>query len=455
MVSDSAMRTGYGVDGAPDPSDALPPEALPEGCHTVVVGVGDLNGILRGKRVTAQHWRSVRRRGIALDNTFFAMDVGSLLVPNAYSSADGGFPDLTIVPRGPLRPVPWEEGVWLCLGQAREKDGSPIPIDPRQPLLRAVARARDMGFEPRAAGELEFYLLDDKTLRPREDRPECYGLGRAAELEPVLGPIRRHLAEMGVPVEQSNPEFSAGQVEVNLRHAPALEAADHALLLRGMVKQIVRPHGLVASFMAKPFHDRSGNGFHVHHSLWRDGINAFADQGGLSETGRWFLGGIQAAMRESSIVGSTHPNAYRRRMNYSYAPITASWGIDNRTVALRVIEGEGPEDDPTVRMESREAAADCNPYLLMAVQLASGLRGIAERIEPTRPTEGDAYALENRRPLPATLREAMEAAQGSTFLAETLGEPLVGLLIDNAARELDVVEREVPPSELARYLEAM
>ena len=89
------------------------------------------------------------------------------------------------------------------------------------------------------------------------------------------------------------------------------------------------------------------------------------------------------------------------------------------------------------------------------VQLASGLRGIAERIEPTRPTEGDAYALENRRPLPATLREAMEAAQGSTFLAETLGEPLVGLLIDNAARELDVVEREVPPSELARYLEAM
>lgn len=454
-MAKDGIRTGYGVTGEPDPSDELPPETLPEGCHTVVLGVGDLNGILRGKRVTAAHWPSVRRRGIALDNTFFAMDVGSLLVPNAYASADTGFPDLTILPRGPLRPIPWEEGVWLCLGRAREKDGTDIPIDPRQPLLRAVAKARAMGFEPRMAAELEFYLLDEKTLRPRQDRPECYGLGRAAELEPVLGPIRLQLAEMGVPIEQSNPEFSAGQVEVNLRHAPALDAADHALLMRGMVKQMVREHGLIASFMAKPFHDRSGNGLHVHHSLWRDGVNTFARDGALSDTGRWFLGGLQAAMRESSIVGSTHPNAYRRRQLHSYAPTSASWGVDNRTVALRVIDGAGPEDDNMVRMEQRDAAADCNPYLLMAVQLAAGLRGIAEEIEPTRPTEGDAYAMENRRPLPVTLREAMEAAESSAFLHEALGDHLVGLLIDNAERELAVVEAEVPPAELRRYLEVM
>jgi glutamine synthetase len=436
-------------------TDEDAPEALPEDCHTVVLGVGDLNGILRGKRVTAAHWPSVRRRGISLDNTFFAMDVGSLLVPNAYASPETGYPDLDILPRGPLRPVPWEDGVRLCLGRAQEKDGGPIPIDPRQPLLRAVEAAREMGFEPRMAAELEFYLLDAETLQTRETRPECYGLARAAELEPVLGPLRRDLEAMGVPVEQSNPEFSAGQVEVNLRHAPALEAADHALLMRGMIKQRVRDFGLVASFMAKPFHDRSGNGFHVHHSLWRDGRNAFAEGGGLSEEGRWFLGGLQAAMRESSLVGSTHPNAYRRRALHSYAPVSASWGVDNRTVALRVIEGAGPGDDAPVRVESREAAADCNPYLLMAVQLAAGLRGIAERIEPTRPSGGDAYAREDRPALPRTLREAMEAARGSAFLAEALGEHIVGLLLDNAERELSVVEAEVPPAELARYLEAM
>ncbi|MDF2231144.1 glutamine synthetase family protein [Albimonas sp. CAU 1670] len=455
MADADGVRAGYGVTGGPEPTDEMPTEVLPEGCHTVVLGVGDLNGILRGKRVTAEHWRSVRRRGISLDNTFFAMDVGSLLVPNDYSAADSGYPDLNILPRGPLRPIPWEDGVWMCLGRAQEKDGSPIPLDPRKPLLEAVEKARSMGLEPRAAGELEFYLLDPATGRPREERPECYGLARAAELEPILGPVRRNLAAMGVPVEQSNPEFSAGQVEVNLRHAPTLEAADHTLLLRGMIKQMVRPMGLIASFMAKPFHDRSGNGFHVHHSLWRDGRNAFAKDGGLSDEGRWFLGGLQAAMRESSLVGSAHPNAYRRRKLYSYAPISASWGVDNRTVALRVIDGEDAQDDPIVRIESREAAADCNPYLLMAVQLAAGLKGIEQEIEPTRPTEGDAYAADNRRRLPTDIHEAIDAARASAFLEEALGPMLVDLLIRNAEREIEIVEREVTRAELDRYLEVM
>src|SRR6056297_299454 len=296
--------TGLGTD-----PDARPPEALPEGIHTVVVGIGDQNGILRGKRVTAAHWPSVRRRGIALDNTFFAMDVLSSLVPNGYSGPDSGFPDLAVIPRGPLRPHPGEPGVVLCLGAAQERGGGPIPIDPRQPLLRAVAACRQAGFEPRLAAELE----------------------------------------------------------INLRHAPALEAADHALLLRGMVKQAARRVGLEATFMAKPFAEESGNGFHLHHSLWRDGRNVFAEGGRLSDLGRAYLGGLQGAMREGSLVGSTHPNAYRRRRRYSYAPTEPNWGVDNRTVALRVIEGEGPDDDDPVRVEERTAAADCNPYLLAAV----------------------------------------------------------------------------------------
>jgi len=443
--------TGLGKD-----PDARPPEALPEGIHTVVVGIGDQNGILRGKRVTAAHWPSVRRRGIALDNTFFAMDVLSSLVPNGYSGPDSGFPDLAVIPRGPLRPHPGEPGVVLCLGAAQERGGGPIPIDPRQPLLRAVAACREAGFEPRLAAELEFYLVDPATGRPRETRPECYGLARAAELEPFLGPLRRDLEAMGVPVEQSNPEFSAGQVEINLRHAPALEAADHALLLRGMVKQAARRVGLEATFMAKPFAEESGNGFHLHHSLWRDGRNVFAEGGRLSDLGRAYLGGLQGAMREGSLVGSTHPNAYRRRRRYSYAPTEANWGVDNRTVALRVIEGEGPDDDDPVRVEERTAAADCNPYLLAAVGLFAGLRGIREGIEPTRPTDGDAYGQEGGRPrLPTSIHEAAALAKGSAFLRECLGERMLELLVANAEREAELVDAEVPPGELRRYLEAM
>ena len=442
-------------DLSADP-DASPPEALPDGVHTVVVGIGDQNGILRGKRVTAAHWPSVRRRGIALDDTFFAMDVASLLVPNGYSGPDSGYPDLAVLPRGPLRPSPGEPGVALVLGAAREKGGGPIPIDPRQPLLRAVAACREAGFEPRLAAELEFYLLDPATGRPRETGAECYGLARAAELEPFLGPLRRELEAMGVPVEQSNPEFSAGQVEVNLRHAPALDAADHALLMRGMVKQAARRAGMEASFMAKPFAEESGNGFHLHHSLWAEGRNLFAAEGRLSELGRWYLGGLQAVMRECSLIGSTHPNAYRRRARYSYAPTEANWGYDNRTVALRVIEGMDAEDDAPVRVEERQAAADANPYLLAAVGLFAGLRGIRERIEPTRETVGDAYAEAGaRRRLPVSVAEAVAEARGSAFLRECLGEAMLELVITNAEREAEIVAGEVPPSETRRYLFAM
>ncbi len=429
------------ADAAPD---APPAAALPDGAHTVIIGVGDLNGILRGKRVSAAHWPSVCKRGIALDNTFFSMDVTSRLMPNSYSGPDTGFPDLFIIPRGPLRPVPWEDGVWLSLGRAQDHHGGPIPIDPRQPLLRAIERAEAMGFEVRIGAELEFYLLDPETGRPEEDTMECYGLGRAADLETILGPIRLQLAEMGIPIEQSNPEFAPGQVEVNMRYGPALEAADNALLFRGMVKQLARRHGMLASFMAKPFIDHSGSGFHLHHSLWRGGRNAFAEDGRLNALGRSYLAGLQRHMPDISLAGSTTPNAYRRRKPYSYCPTNSSWAVDNRSVCLRVIEG----DESAVRIETRGGAADANPYVMMACEIAAGLQGIEEGLEPDAPSEGDAYAEDRHAPLPHDLPTAM-------LLRETLGDTLRELLLTQAERELEHLDQQVTPVETERYLKAM
>ncbi len=433
------------------PLDTPPNPALPDGAHTVIVGVGDLNGILRGKRVSAAHWPSVCKRGIALDNTFFSMDVTSRLMPNSYSGRESGFPDLFIVPRGPLRPVPWEEGVWLTLGRAQHHDGSPIPIDPRQPLLNVLEKARGMGFEVQIGAELEFYLLDPETGLPHDDTMECYGLGRAAELEHVLGPIRLQLAEMGLPIEQSNPEFAPGQVEVNLRYGPALDAADHALLFRGMVKQLARRHGLLASFMAKPFIQHSGSGFHLHHSLWKDGRNAFSDGGSLNATGRAYLAGMQRHMAEISLCGSTTPNAYRRRQPYSYCPTNNSWAVDNRTVGLRVIEG----DDAAVRIEKRDGAADANPYLLMAAEIASGLAGIEEGLEPDAPSEGDAYSEDWHAPLPTDIPTALRLARKSGMLKDLLGDMLHEILLTQGERELAQLENQITPVETERYLKAM
>ncbi|MFT7026357.1 MAG: glutamine synthetase [Paracoccaceae bacterium] len=424
---------------------------LPAGVRTVILGVCDLNGILRGKRVAAAHWPHVQAHGVALENLVFALDIGSHRIPNAWTGHHTGSPDVHLRPVGPLRPVPWEDGVMFALGEAREASGAPSPLDPRPALLRVLAKAHAMGLEISLGAELEFYLYDPATLRPVESRHDCYGLDRAADMEHVLAPIRDGLTAMGIPIEQSNPEFAPGQVEVNIRHAPAREAVEHALILRGMVKQIARRHGLRATFMPKPYADRSGSGFHMHHSARIAGRPAFADGGRISALGRAYLAGMQRRLPETALVGAPLPNSYRRRTPYSYAPTVAAWGYDNRSVALRVIEG----DDSAVRIEAREAGADANPWLLAAVQIAAGLEGVAEGLSPDAPVEGDGYAATGRAPIPCTMRDALEAARGSAFLHAVLGPHLVGLLITQAEQEQARVDAEITATETGRYLETM
>ena len=145
----------------------------------------------------------------------------------------------------------------------------------------------------------------------------------------MLGPIRREINECGIPIEQSNPEYAAGQVEVNIRYDEALLAADRVVMFRSLVKQLAQAGGYRATFMAKPFFEESGNGFHAHYSLWKDGKNAFADGGKLNDTGKLFVGGLQKRMAEIAICASPTPNGFRRRQPYSFCPTNASWGIDD------------------------------------------------------------------------------------------------------------------------------
>ena len=209
--------------------------------------------------------------------------------------------------------LPWEPGVAVCFGRAEGMDHKPVPIDPRNILERQVERAQAMGYDVQVGTELEFYLLDPETKQPRDEGIQVYGLDRAAQLEHVIGPIRQQINEVGIPIEQSNPEYAAGQVEVNIRYDEALLAADRVVMFRSLVKQLAGAHGYQATFMAKPFFEHSGNGFHTHYSLWKDGKNAFSDDGKLNDLGRNYVGGLQKRMAEMSICGATTPNAYRRR----------------------------------------------------------------------------------------------------------------------------------------------
>ena len=286
---------------------------LPEGTHTVVLGAGDANGIMRGKRIPASHWPTVCESGAALSIATLAIDMTCDVWDTPYVNFDNGYPDMHLFPAREAYAVPWEEGVAFCFGRFESVDHQPIPIDPRNALIKVLKRAEDMGYEVNIGAELEFYLLDPETLKPRDSGIQVYGLARAAALEHVLGPIRRYLNDVGIPIEQSNPEYAAGQVEVNIRYSEALLAADRAVAFRSLVKELAVSQNYLATFMAKPFIEESGSGVHVHHSLWKDGKNAFSDGGKLSALGMNYLGGMQKRMAEMSLVASGTPNAYRRR----------------------------------------------------------------------------------------------------------------------------------------------
>lgn len=421
---------------------------LPEGTHTVILGVGDLNGLMRGKRIPADQWPRICGSGNALAMSLFTMDMTCDVWETPVVGFANGFPDCHIFPMHPPVAVPWEPGVAMCFARAEGMDHGPLTVDPRQALLRQVERANAMGIDLQVGTELEFYLLDPGTGRPRDKGNDCYGLARAAELEPVLGPMRRELAEMGIPIEQSNPEYAAGQVEVNIRYDSAMIAADRVVMFRSLVKQLAARHGLNATFMAKPFIDESGNGFHLHYSLWSEGKNIFADAGKLNDRGRHFLGGMQQRMAEASICGAATVNAYRRRQPLSFCPVNASWGLDNRTVALRVIEGS----DSAVRIEKRDAGADCNPYLLMAADIAAGLDGIEGKTEPTAITTGNAYEDDNAPPIPLDLADAISLARNSGWLRDVLGADQHEIWLQQAERELAFFNQQVTPFETARYL---
>ena len=423
-------------------------ENLPDGIHTVAMGIGDLNGIMRGKRIPASNWPTICKNGNAMSLATHVMDMTSDLWDSPYANNDNGFPDMHVFPL--TRPVetPWEPGVAICMGYSLGMDHKPVPIDPRGAMLAQVERAKSMGLTILIGAELEFYLLDPETGQPRDRGIQVYNLARAAELEHVIGPIRNGLNAVGIPIEQSNPEYAPGQVEVNMRYGKALTVADNVILFREIVHEIALKHGYLATFMSKPFIDQSGSGFHTHHSVWKDYKNIFADNGKLSRKGLAYLAGLQKRMSEATLFVASTPNSYRRRQPLSFCPINCSWGIDNRTVALRVIEGS----ESAVRVEKRDASADCNPYYLFATEIAAGLDGLEQNLEPTPMTEGNAYESEDAEMLPLDIRDAIDLAKNSEWLRKVIGDDRLTVFIQQAEREVEFVAAQVTDVELDRYL---
>jgi glutamine synthetase len=424
------------------------------GIDTVETGLVDLTGALRGKRMPVQAFRDGGLAGdVGFCSVVFAWDYAADVLPDDTYTWSGGYPDIFVRPDlTSLRPLAWRPGAALVLCDAVDETGAPVEVSPRWILRRAHEQVRAAGYDTKVGLEIEFYLVDARTRRPSGTRNPVYSLHDGSEHEPVLAEIRAALLAGGVEVEACGPEYGAGQVEITLRYDEPVRAADTLTFFRYAVKQIAARNGLLATFMARPFADISGSGLHVHQSLWRHGTNAFWDteRGGLSAIADHYLAGLLRYAPDCMAVAVPTPNGYRRMVPHSFAPTTVSWGTDNRCTAVRALR----RGAAGTRLELRTAAADANPYLVVATALMAGLAGIQDAMTLPPEVKDDAYR-SACPPLPSDLPRALDLLASSAFARSVLGTKTCELLTEVGEREIELYRNQVSDWERTRYLEAV
>jgi glutamine synthetase len=427
--------------------------------------IPDVNAVLRGKWLPRSGFGKVFRDGLSLPCSALALDVWGQDVSASGLVFETGDADGICLPvADSLKLVPWlERPTAQVLLTMRERDGSPFFGDPRQVLFRVLERFRALRLTPVVALELEFYLIDrrrDAAGRPqpppspatgrRLAQNQLYSIDELEDFNALLGDIAHACAIQDIPVEASVTENAPGQLEINLHHvADAVAAADHAVLMKRAIKGVARRHRLEATFMAKPYGGESGSGMHAHISLLdQQGSNVFdawRPDGGRRL--RQAVAGMLETLNDAMGIFAPHANSYRRFQSRSHAPLTPSWGFDNRTAALRIPADQGP----AARIEHRVAGADANPYLVLAALLGGVHRGIIEQLEPPAPITGDAYQA-GIPGLPESWIVALRLFAKSAFIDAYLGDRYRRLFAACKRQELEVLAGQITDREYEAYL---
>ena len=394
------------------------------------VYVSDLNGIARGKLVPIEMLEKLAAGTMKMPVSTLGLDVFGADVAEAGIALATGDPDGNLVPvEATLKPMVWAKRptAQLQCMITEPGNGAVSGYDPRGVLMRVAERAEAMGYRPVVALELEFYLIDAKTPAPplnplaggRLDRSQLYDMEVMRAFEPVMADVTRAAQALGAPAETAICEFGAGQFEINLAHVDdPLAAADHMIALKRAIRGVARAHGMDASFMPKPFGQMAGSGMHIHLSLLdAKGANAFdGAENGPAPLVRHAVAGMLASMADAMLIFAPHHNSYRRFVPGSYAPVVAAWGLDNRSVPVRVPERAGTG----ARVEHRVSGSDANPYLLAAAVLAGALDGIEKGLEPGPPVSREAGPADGAA-LPVSWTMAEQLFSASDFVAARLG----------------------------------
>jgi len=426
--------------------------------------LADVCGTLRGKRVAVADADKLFESGMPIPRSLYLMDAhGEMANPFGRGYGDGD-PDGAAWPiPGTVTPV-WDEGPPRAqmLMTMRDAAGAADPAEPRGALERVLERFAELKLTPVAALELEFRLIDaarDETGAPRPPIDPVSGARERNRSVYGIEDLDRHrtfltaLAEAGevqrVPLSATSKEYAPGQFEANLRHQPdAVAAADHAIVLKQIVKAAARAQGLDATFMAKPSPGGIGSGLHIHLSLLdAAGRNVFDDgtQTG-SQTLRHAIGGLQALMAESMALFAPNRNSYRRFEPDMFAPVNRRWGYNNRSASLRVPVSPGLAR----RVEHRVAGADANPYFVLAAVLAGVHHGLVSKRDPGPPAGGNVSRTPDEA-LPFTLADALARLEGGP-LASYLGAETLALYGETKRIEAERFARVITAAEYDWYL---
>ena len=434
---------------------------------TVIVGFTDMQGRIMGKRVSARFFLDeVVEGGAECCNYLFAVDVDMNTVAGyAMSGWDTGYGDMVMKPDlTTLRLIPWLPGTALVLADLLWHDGSPIEPAPRRVLRRQLDRLRQRGLRAYVATELEFMVFDDtyrqawaseyRGLTPASDYNLDYAVMASSRIEPLLRDIRQQMQGAGLRWEAVKGECNRGQQELGFRYNEALVTCDNHGIYKNGAKEIADQHGKSLTFMAK-YDEREGNSCHIHLSLRSaDGAAVFADEDqvlGMSELFRSFVAGLLATLPELTLFYAPNINSYKRFADRSFAPTAVTWGVDNRTCALRIV-GHGD----SMRVECRVPGGDVNPYLAVAALIAGGLHGIERGLQLPEPCVGNAYEtaeVSDAERLPGTLAEAATLFEASAVAQQAFGENVVRHYVNNAQVEVAAFNSAVTDWERVRGFE--
>jgi glutamine synthetase len=429
----------------------------------------DIDGILRGKVISTQKFIDGLQGGYGFCDVVFGWDSSDVTYDNVEITGwHSGYPDKQCyIDLSTFRTVPWEDNIPFFLADYTGPKGEALPACPRSLLKQITKQCQDLGYHAEFAQEFEWFnfketpqSLQQKGFANMEPlTPGMFGYStlRTSQNSGFYYDLFNLLTQFNIPIEGLHTETGPGVYEAAIAHSEVLDAADKAVLFKTAVKEIAYKHGITATFMAKWNQDLPGCSGHIHQSLWNkdQSDNLFYDGNDvnkMSELHKQYLAGQLYCMPHLLPMYAPTINSYKRLVEGAWAPTTITWGLDNRTTALRVIN----TSKAYTRLETRIPGSDTNPYLAMAAALASGLYGIKNKLKLNiAPTLGNGYQNKSNGSLHANLYDAATAMQNSSIAKELFGEGFVQHFTQTRLWEHRQYAKSVSDWELKRYFESI